>query len=177
MKHSEALNIAKPLYDKLKEVSSVIFVAGSLRRLKADVGDIEIVASIPMEKRTAMYKILEQSCTHVKGMGKGRNMQWQDKRTGIIIDLFLPVENDFYRVLAIRTGSAEYTKRLIAGGWVKKGWVGTDEGLRLRTECAKKGNKWICIVQNPTLPPVWKSEKEFFQWLDVRWTEPKERGL
>ena len=31
------------------------------------------------------------------------------------------------------------------------------------------------MTQYPQLPPEWKSEEEFFEWLGIKWKEPKDR--
>jgi len=98
----------------------------------------------------------------------------------INLDLFMPEPHDYYRQLAIRTGSAEYAQKVIASGWRRIGWVGTENGLRLEKECYPKDlgggkKKWICAKQAPTLPPVWESEEAFFSWLNVEWVEQNNR--
>lgn len=77
------------------------------------------------------------------------------------IDLFMPLEHDYYRQLAIRTGSAEYSKK-IASAWVKKGYVGTSKGLQL-----------VSKIHNEI--PTWKSEREFIEWLGMDYLHPTER--
>jgi hypothetical protein len=72
----------------------------------------------------------------IKGNADGRYMQMQLKgETVINLDLFMPEPDDYYRQYAIRTGSAEYSAKVIAAGWVAKGWRGTDQGLRLERNC------------------------------------------
>lgn len=95
----------------------------------------------------------------------------------------MPDDFDFYRQFAIRTGSADWTAKYIAGGWKAIGWCGSDAGLRLQSECVSKtsdtdGKKsWKCIVakSEQTLPPHWDSEKSFFDWLKIKYVEPKYR--
>lgn len=176
MKHSEAVKIVIEICIKIKGICEQLEVAGSVRRLKDDVKDIEVVACIPKPFRTRLYCIMDELCYHKKGQADGKYMQWYHKGTGIVIDLFLPAKDDFFRQLAIRTGSADFTRDKIATGWVKLGWVGTDNGLRRQSQCIKKSGKWICTAQDPELPPVWKSEEEFFKWLGLAWVEPDLRN-
>jgi len=177
MKLIEAKQIAVSLCYLLQPLAAKINIAGSIRRKQAEVKDIEIIALISRENRTKMYHLLSINCYWKKGQGIGRYMQWQHKDTGIKIDLFLPVENDYYRIYAIRTGSSEYSSKVIATAWVKLGWVGTEHGLRKRSECIKKGDKWIVAAGFPELPPVWASEQEFFRWLGIEYIDPFYRCL
>jgi len=172
-----------------------IHIAGSVRRKKAEVKDIEVVC-LPV--RTWQFDMFDNVTgvirskgfvDAVEGLGEvikgnpntGRYCQIRiPAGDNINIDLFMPEPYDYFRQLAIRTGSAEYAQKVIATGWRKIGWVGTKDGLRLEAECMYKelsgGKKqWNCGLKDPTLPPVWKSEESFFDWLGVPWTEPEKR--
>lgn len=111
MIHAEAVKIAMEVVVALKPVCTIINVAGPVSRLKPEVKDIEIVALVPMDLRTSMFLILDKFCYHKKGMGKGRQMQWQHKASGIVIDLFLPTESDYYRQFAIQHQEVQNTLR------------------------------------------------------------------
>lgn len=92
----------------------------------------------------------------------------------------MPEENDYYRQYAIRTGSADYSFKVIASAWKKKGWCGSNEGLRKMNECVEtKGpdgkSKWKCVSKNPELPPAWNTEADFFKWLHIPLINPTER--
>jgi len=178
-------------------------IAGSVRRKKEEVKDIEIVC-LPKKaireernlfnevigKTTVIHpefeRIIREAGSIVKGKFIGRQMQVEMKREfegaqhTISLDLFMPQPHDYYRQYAIRTGSAEYAHRYIANAWIKRGWCGVNGDLRLIKECIKQPDgKWVLRsdVTNPTLPPVWKSEEEFFNWLFVPYMEPKYRNL
>lgn len=177
MRWEEAKNIATHIYQGIAPLCERIDIAGSLRRYVVEVKDIEIVALIKANKRAAVKSILEKYCYLKKGKMTGRYMQLQHKSSGIIIDLFMPMEYDYFRQFAIRTGSALYSEKFIACAWVKQGWVGTENGLRRRSDCVKKNNKWIVNVPNPVHPPKWESEKHFFDWLELEWVEPQNRNV
>jgi DNA polymerase/3'-5' exonuclease PolX len=113
----------------------------------------------------------------IKGNAEGRYMQMFIKG-GAVLDLFMPQKEDYYRQLAIRTGSAQYSAFVIAQGWKRKGWCGTHDGLRLQSECIQtKSNNWVCEKKEPTIPPVWQSEQEFFHWLGVEYVHPSKREI
>ncbi len=99
-----------------------IEVAGSIRRRKADIGDIEIVA-IPKrledffgEGDSLLDPILENLCRldvlkKVKGGDKMK--QYEITKSGIMLDLFLCRPENFGLILAIRTGPAEWSHRMV----------------------------------------------------------------
>lgn len=193
----EATDIAMQVWGKLKPFCEIAKIAGSIRREKPEVKDIEIVCLPKVEPLLDMFqdKIGETRVAGfvqavrdlgevVKGKTDGKYMQIKLPQ-GVNLDLFMPDDFDFFRQYAIRTGSADWTAKYIAGGWKNKGWCGSDAGLRLQSECVSKtsetdGKKsWKCVVpkDKQTLPPRWGSEMEFFVWLGIKWVEPKFRNV
>ena len=185
-----AKNIADNLVASLGPFCEKIFIAGSIRRQKPLVKDIEIVC-LPKKIITApdlwgcgKYEITsgfrnavrQASDKKVRGSIDGRLTNILLK-SGIALDLFLPQHDDFYRQYAIRTGSGDYSRYIITGAWRKNGWCGTSSGLRRTRECERDGTTWVCCTQNPELPPVWQSEEEFFDWLGVKYVNPSERNV
>lgn len=173
-------------------------IAGSVRRGKQEVHDIEIVCQ-PKKVKVGMVDLFGEDTRKeevtadfvktvrelgkvIKGKPDGRMMQIELKNPFdgpyfIMLDLFMPQPHDYFRQYAIRTGSADYSHKVIAKGWLRLGWVGTSDGLRLESECI--GNKtpegkikWTCVVSDPKLPPAWQSEKEFFEWLGIQFIPP-----
>lgn len=68
---------------------------------------------------------------------------------------------------------------MIAAGWNRIGWVGTKDGLRKKADCECKikdgKNTWKVVNPKPELPPHWQTENEFFDWLGIKWIEPRLR--
>ena len=193
MKYSQAKEIAIRVYKALQPWCERIEIAGSVRREKADVHDIELVCDPAVILQNDMFgEVLAKQrvagfLNAVRAQGKiikgdiasGRFVQ-VELPEGIVLDLFMPQSFDFYRQLAIRTGSADYSHKVIATAWIKKGYVGTENGLRLASECYAKDlgdgkKKWICNNPNPTLTPVFQNEYEFFKWLGLEWLSPNKR--
>lgn len=189
--------IAIEVWNKLKPHCDICKIAGSIRREKPEPKDIEIVCLPKVvvvknmfgeETGTArdpkFVEIVKNLGGRMKGNTDGKYMQILLKEL-CNLDLFMPDDFDYWRQFAIRTGSADWTARYIAGGWRNQGWCGSDAGLRLQTECVSKtsetdGKKsWKCIVakDKQTLPPHWKSEEEFFAWIKLKWVEPKLRNI
>lgn len=200
MQYKQAREIATRVYKALEPHCVRLDIAGSVRREKPEVKDIEIVCEPIMVEQTdlfgeAMERKRNIGFVHtvrelgvlLKGnMLDGRYLQILLSE-GINLDLFIPQPTDYYRQLSIRTGSADYSHKVLANAWLKKGWCGTEDGLRLQTECYQKligkypdGRdkfKWICNTENPTLPDVWRNELEFFHWLNLEWLEPSKRNV
>jgi DNA polymerase/3'-5' exonuclease PolX len=189
----KATEIANKIAKALEPHCDKIHVAGSIRRQKQEVKDIEIVCipkriqkedlfgkSGEYELSQHFINVTKMIGTALKGKPEGRYMQI-DTGKGILLDLFITTQEDYYRQFAIRTGPAEYSHKTIAGAWVKKGWVGTEQGLRKRKECLaigldKSSNQvWICKSEQPTTPPAWRSEAEFFEWIGEPYTRPEDR--
>lgn len=197
----KAKKIAIDAGNKLLPYCDRLNLAGSIRRGKKEVHDIEIVCqpkkvktgqkdlfggdSTKLEIHAEFVKTVNSLGKVLKGKPDGRMMQIE-LLTGhmpktIVLDLFMPQPEDYYRQYAIRTGSADYSAKVIATAWRKLGWVGTSDGLRLEEECvgnkdAKTGKvKWRCIVDNPHLPEPWISEEQFFAWLGIQYLPPSVR--
>jgi DNA polymerase/3'-5' exonuclease PolX len=191
----EAQRLANRIVELLAPHCDTIDIAGSIRRERPLVKDVEVVA-IPRKvfieqpgklfNETPTYGIpiaisntIDQMATKiVKGNITGRYMQIELKG-GAMLDLFLPEPKDYYRQLAIRTGSSVYAHKAIANAWLKLGWCGSDMGLRktkdcLRTETSGKV-KWQCLNPDGELPPMWLSEQEFFDWLKLPYLPPQQR--
>lgn len=194
MNLEQAHSIAESILVKISPYCDRYDIAGSVRRLKPEVGDIEIVCQPKIEvlkdmfgwdegtiKNLQFQEIVDKLGKVIKGNTDGRYMQIELPE-GINLDLFMPEPSDYYRQLAIRTGSADYSFKVIATGWKLKGWVGTESGLRKMAECIEKKlpdgkSKWSCHIATQTLPPKWTNEKQFFDWIGVQWIEPRLRNV
>jgi DNA polymerase/3'-5' exonuclease PolX len=193
--YDNAKSIADQVVMKLQPFCEVILIAGSIRRQFRECKDIEMVL-VPKKVTKGSTDLFGNKNTKVvihpefvsviktlgkviKGKPDGRMMQIELKEK-IMLDMFMPVPFDYWRQFAIRTGSSTYSHKIIARGWLKIGWCGTKDGLRRQSECtelpAGSGKTiWTCNIPNPTLPPVWASEKEFFDWMGVQWLPPNVR--
>ena len=194
MQLQQASNLARRVMEILAPHCERIDIAGSIRRQKPEVKDIEVVA-IPKKifVQTDLFgagyhtpvagfvHALEQFTAEViKGQPDGRYMQIRLKG-GATLDLFLPDEADYFRQLAIRTGSSKYSNYVLAHAWRQLGWCGSDLGLRRQVDCEAvvRGDKtsWRCINPDGAKPPVWPSEEAFFEWLNLKWIAPQFREI
>jgi len=181
---------AMRIQELLVPYCSKIGIVGSIRREKEYVHDIELCCTPTQEEVPGLFEVMSQRSTRfiyeVKKLGEvqkgspenGRYVQIK-LESGLMLDLFIPQVHDFYRQYAIRTGCEKYSSMVVAFGWRKLGWVGTEHGLRREEYCTHDGNNWKWVNKDPNqeLPPAWSSEKEFFDWLQVPYTKPDKRNM
>ena len=193
----KAAALANDIVAILTPYVEVIHVAGSIRRQRPEVKDIELVLIPKTEiigtqdlfgEGKPQVRIIKPFVEEIKHLGKteigspqGNYIKIMTPK-GIKLDIFIPRREDYYRQYCIRTGSKEYVTNNIARGWRKIGWVGVSElGLRREQDCVPithPGQKtfWKLTATNPELPPAWGSEREFFDWLQVQYLQPHLRN-
>lgn len=125
---SEALAVAEDLVSLLAPSCERIAIAGSLRRRKPEVGDIELVA-IPR----ARYDLFGEKIGYddptqgldavfTKRGEKYKQFTWQ----GMTVDLFLTTPLQWGIILAIRTGPGDFSRKLVTprlyGGFLPPGF-------------------------------------------------------
>lgn len=192
MKHDDALSIAESVVEILRPACGQIEIAGSVRRGKPDVKDIEIVAvpnlvpparprpefgkPMPVAYKTVLDLIVSRQCE--LGPFSGR---WALKKNGekykqiylveheIAVDLFLVTPPAMWGVqFAIRTGPADFSHWIVTrqrnGGALPNGYRVQD------------GAVWEGAAENETDNLVgFFSEIDFLQFLGLGWIEPGER--
>lgn len=162
MKLSEALAIAEKVKDQLAPHCIKIEIAGSIRRKKEEVKDIEIVA-IPKAYQTGLFEDGIASVVNKWQKIKGELPCKYTQRMlpeGIKLDLFFAEHGNWGLIYAIRTGSAEYSHKVLATEWVKRGYKGE--------------NGYLTVNGNQILIP---EEKDLFTRLGLPYVEPENRNL
>lgn len=162
MKYEEALIIAEKVKSVLSPHCERIEIAGSIRRKKAVVKDIEIVA-IPKPYDTGLFE---------SGIAPVVN-QWQKVKgelpckytqrmlpEGIKLDLFFAERDNWGLIYAIRTGSADYSHKVLATGWVKRGYK-------------SEGGYLIANGKQVAIP----EEKELFERIGIPFLAPELRNI
>lgn len=161
----EAKAIADKIVELLKPHCLRIQIAGSIRREKEIVGDIEIVC-ITKPYETGLFEDGFASVVNQWQKIKGELKYGETKYTkrilpeGIQLDLFIAEEGNWGSILAIRTGSADYSHKVLASGWVARGYKSIGGYL----------------IQNGKTYEV-REEKDLFDRLGIPYTEPKDRNL
>lgn len=172
----ELLAVLSPLCEPNRCV-----IAGSLRRGKAEVGDVEILyvskvgavrppGSLFDETGILVDAALEKmlGVTLVKRASDAGTFAWGSKNklarhiaSEIPVDLFSTTEENWYNSLVCRTGGAETNKRLA-------------------TEAQRRGRQWnvygpgVTIVATDEVIPA-TSERHVFEQVGVPYLEPSDR--
>lgn len=190
MKHEHATIIAEGLVKQLHPYCDKIRICGSIRRLKPDVKDIEIVCIpkqilqdadqsnlfgevVGKESKPVIHpKFIEQvnSWIKVKGSPEGKYTQRvipipenlpTDMANSIKLDLFMANHNNYGCIELIRTGDWEFSKKFMGVIIRQGGYQMIDGHLK-----DKDGN----IIPIPT-------EKHLFEFFNVPYIEPKNRNV
>lgn len=173
---SEAQAIADYWKEVFRPYCRKIEIAGSIRRQKPEVKDIELVC-IPEEITT--QDLFDNTVKHrspafievfhdhahmgyleiLKGSPNvGKYVQVRLTTKGINLDMFIVKESNWGFQLAIRTGSGDYSHHVLGAAWVSRGYHGF-QGHPF------KESK---MIETP-------DEREFFNLIGVPYTEPKDR--
>ena len=142
-------------------------IAGSIRRCKAEVKDIEIVCIPKRNKLIGLFS--EEDGDPVKEFCDQVN-RWRKVKgepTGKYTQRILPGNG-----IAIRTGSANYSAQTLGVAWVKAGYKGID-GMLTWVKADFKDVDGILIKRGAIVPV--REEKDFFELIGVPFTEPENR--
>jgi DNA polymerase/3'-5' exonuclease PolX len=163
--YAKAYSIALEVVEQLKPHCERIEIAGSIRRKKADCGDVEIVV-IPKPYSTGLlesgFATVVNKWQKVKGeleFGKTKYTQ-RILPERIKLDLFIAEEGNWGSVFATRTGSADYSHKVLANGWVRQGFK-SDGGYLF-----KDGERYEV-----------REEKDLFRLIGIPFVEPEYRNL
>lgn len=160
---SEALAIAEHVKAQLEPFCHHIEIAGSIRRKKPEVKDIEIVAE-PKHYETGLFEsgiaTVVNSWPKVKGELDFDTCKYTQRvlPEGIKLDLFFARPESWGYIYAIRTGSTEYNFKILQA--IK------DSGL-----IAEGGR----ILHPVTGLVVMDTEVDFFNIINLPFIKPEER--
>ena len=161
---SDALRAAEPLLENLREHPDVIrcSAAGSLRRSKETIGDIDLLASSKNPESVIEFFISQLGT--VKVLAKGPTKASVILEGGIQSDLRVVTDKEYPFALMYFTGNKEHNivmrQRAIA------------RGLRLNEYGLFKSKE---ETRDPKLLVPCKSEEEIFAKLDLPYIEPELR--
>lgn len=163
--YRDVIKIANRLVELLKPHCERIEIAGSLRRKKSEVGDIELVI-IPKPYLIGLFEsgiaTIINKFKKVKGnleYGKCKYTQ-RILPEGIKLDLFIADENNWGYVYAMRTGSANFSHNVLANAWTHVGFKSI------------KGY----MVKSGKIHPA-REEEDFFRMIGVPYVQPERRNL
>lgn len=172
MKLEQAQEIAERIKRDLAPHCERIEIAGSVRRRKPDVGDIEIVCIPKQSADSDLFGAgrpirdggFIQACGQIGRILKGclltgKYMQFSTIE-GINVDLFTARAENWGLIYAIRTGSAAFSHEVLARGWAWNGYKSVDGMLT-------RGGKQISTPE----------EADLFRLAGVKWIEPELRNV
>lgn len=161
--YADAYKIALEVLELIRPHCIRAEIAGSLRRKRKYVGDIEIVA-IPKPYEIGLLESGLASVVNKWKKVRGEMQYGKAKYTqrilpqGIALDLFFATENNWGYIFAIRTGSADYSHKVLARNWCRQGYRGVDGYL----------------YKNENRVEV-HEEKDLFEMIKVRYVDPEYR--
>lgn len=166
--------IAKKIVEELSPYCERIEIAGSVRRRKPEVGDIEIVA-IPKPWNDMLGMVVPLSRDHalnyvdwrridgtlLKGGNKFKQIELSE---GITLDLFIVTPPaQFGVIFLIRTGPEEFSHKLVTSR--------QSRGLMPSNLKCKDGSIWHGINKLET-----PEEKDVFKVIGLPWIAPENRA-
>lgn len=173
MERIKAAEIARMVGNQIIPYCVRLEIAGSIRRGKDEVGDIELVAMPKMEPVYDLWgeKVGEHSLLNdrsiFEAMGKisksGKRFVQVELLEGINLDLFIVLPPAQWGViLAIRTGPVEFSQWIVTsrskGGALLNGWK------------VEEGRVWDGQTEL-----TFNEEIDFLKWLELGWIEPRDR--
>lgn len=192
MRHGIALQTAEALVEHLRPACVRIEIAGSIRRLKPEVKDIEIVAIPDLSLKVTraplkfgepipeLYKTaLDKALGEMKALGDiqfekagERYKKFYLKYAGISVDLFLVLPPATWGVqMLIRTGPADFSHWMVSrqktGGALPNGYRVQDGAVWIGEHEDKE------IVDGHFVG--FETEKEFLSFCGFDWIPPEER--
>ncbi|MBA7616933.1 hypothetical protein ES703_24236 [subsurface metagenome] len=150
-----AEKIAEAVVKRLRPYCKRIEVAGSVRRKKPWVNDVDLVL-IPSDLWNLHHEIMGLGMVKMSGNKIMRVMVGSTQ-----VDIYVASEETWATLLLIRTGSTENNIRLCSLA-KKKGWHLAASGDGLFDERGER------IAGD--------SEESIYEALDLPWQEPEERG-
>ena len=159
---------ADVLVEKLAPHCERIEVAGSIRRKRPMVGDIEIVC-IPKavmaglfgdeQERSPDFEAVVDGMEAVKGSPDGKYTQ-RITPLGTKLDLFMATFDNWGLILAIRTGSADFSGKILAHRWKQLGYTSIGGVLH-------RGGEQTYV----------REERDLFDMLGIEWVDPEDREV
>jgi DNA polymerase (family 10) len=150
--------LVEELIDYLKEAKEIkeVIPAGSYRRKKETIGDIDILATSDKPEKVMSHFIKFPEVSHIYAQGPTKTMVRLSN--GLDVDLRVVPDKSFGAALAYFTGSKEHNIQMRELA-IKKGWKLNEYGLFDKNENLIAG----------------KTEEEVYKKLGLQWIPPEIR--
>lgn len=165
MSYQEALAIAEVIKATLAPHCERIEIAGSIRRQKEIIGDIEICA-IPKPYDTGLFEsgiaTVVNQWEKVKGEMDFEKCKYTQRLlpNGITLDLFFAKQDKWGNIFLIRTGDWEFSKKFMGAKLPQMGYKQEDGYLKYNGK----------IIPCP-------EEIDLFNRAGIKFIEPKNRNV
>lgn len=191
MNHNQALKIAESLVETFRPACTQIEIQGSLRRLKPEVKDIDLLAipdlsPLPMPRaefgkpppkvyKTALDKIIggmvEQGLIRIEKAGDHLK-RFYVVAAGISAEIYLVLPPCTWGVRSvIRTGPQDFSHWVVTR---KRSGGGLPNGYRVQEGAVWEGEKEVKDLAGEQ-PIGFDSETDFLNFLGLGWVEPQDR--
>ncbi len=156
---ARAEEYAEPLLDYLRECGEAesVEIAGSYRRRKETVGDLDILTTGEDDEAIAEHFINFEDMDEVIKKGEKRTSVWL--KSGLRVDVAVMAKESYGAALLYFTGSKEH-------------------GIRLRERAIDRGlkvNEYGVFKTDEDEPIAGKTEEEMYEALDLKWIPPEMR--
>lgn len=163
----EAIEIARPIFKSLKDLDGVeeIEIAGSLRRRKETIGDIDILIGAKEEYISDLFDVFTDHERVTEVLGRGETKSSVRTTEGRQVDLRIVKPENFAAALMYFTGSKEHNVVLRSRA--------RDRGMSLNEYGLYKLND--DGETNWDAPQPFKTESDIYGKLDLNWVPPELR--
>lgn len=192
MRHNSALQVAESLVEYFRPACKRIEIHGSLRRMKPEVKDIDLLiipdlTPIPRAKlefgkpvpkiyKTALDKMLDDMVNEdaIQLTKSGDHSKtFLLKYAGIFVEMYLVLPPATWGVRSlIRTGPADFSHWIVTR---KRKGGALPNGYRVQDGAVYEGEAEPSVLSEQT-PIGFDSELEFLNFLGLGWIEPKDRA-
>jgi DNA polymerase (family 10) len=162
MELKQAQEIAEMVKTKLSLCCDRIEIAGSIRRLRPFVHDIDIVL-VPANQGQLAYRLQQLGTTKAKGV---KIIRIDPSRYGVSLDIYMATPETWATLLLIRTGSKAHNIRLCSLAR-RKGLILHADGRGL----VHPGDGEIALES----PVPCDTEESIFQELGLAYVPPEKR--
>ncbi len=157
--YKRAEEYTEPLVDYLQNASGVkqVTVAGSYRRRKETVGDIDILVTCQNQARIMDHFVAYEDVTEVTSQGKTKSSV--RLRSGLQVDLRVVAKKSYGAALTYFTGSKQHN-------------------IRIRERAQKRSlkiNEYGVFRENKQESIAGKTEQEVYKAIDLPWIPPELR--
>jgi len=157
--YKRAEEYTEPLVDYLQNASGVeqVTVAGSYRRRKETVGDIDILVTCQNQARIMDHFVAYEDVTEVISQGKTKSSV--RLRSGLQVDLRVVAKKSYGAALTYFTGSKQHN-------------------IRIRERAQKRSlkiNEYGVFRENKQKSIAGKTEQEVYKVIDLTWIPPELR--